>query len=264
MLDKQSLIEGADRIAQRLFGLKPGWHKELDLVKNNYGLARSYIARGNYREAMLRLRFLTWIDPGHKPGLLDLARAYIALDKRQAAKETLDRLLKLDSAHEEAKKLKAALAKGKVVITPALEITPEMDARPLYQVHKEAFPVYWKESEIAEMLLTSGTQAWLARMGQPVGMLMTRAQFEQAEILTIAVVPAARRSGIASRLMAEAEKTLAGQGVRKIFLEVAENNGFAVALYTRLGYEEVSRRRDYYKQSDNSYVDALVMGKELG
>ncbi len=263
MLDKKIVVDNINIVMRKLFGVEPGWHRELDIVKNNYALARSYIAAGKYRDALFRLKLLLWLDPKHKTGLLDLARTYIALDKLPAANKALAQLLALDAHHAEAKKLKAAIASGKVSIAPALEVAQEMDAKPLHFVHKESFPLYWKESEISDMLMTSGTRGWLARMGQPVGMLMTRAQFEQAEILTIAVVPSARRGGIAARLMAEAEKSLVAEGVKKIFLEVAENNAAALALYRRIGYSEVSRRTGYYKQPDGSSIDALVMSKEL-
>jgi len=263
MLDKKNLADTVNMVMRKLFGVQPGWHRELDIIKNNYALARTYIAQGNYKDAVFRLKFLVWLDPEHKAGWLDLARSYIALDNKPAAMRTLDKLLALDPELAEAKKLKLALSTGKVAISQKLEISPEMDAKPLYQVHRECFPVYWKENEISDMLMASGTRAWLARSGGPVGMLITRAQFEQAEILTIAVVPKSQKTGIAKAMMAEAEKELALAGVKKIFLEVAENNQSAYALYLKLGYSEMSRRTGYYHQADGSVIDALVMSKEI-
>ncbi|MDX2072931.1 MAG: GNAT family N-acetyltransferase [Alphaproteobacteria bacterium] len=264
MIDKRALIDGFNRVMQKLFGLQPGWHRELDIVKNNYALASRYMAQGNYRDAVFRLKFLVWLDPKHKAGLLDLARAYKALGDKAAAGRALAKLLALEPAHPEGLKLKAALASNKNdAADSAVEIAQEMDAKPLYQVHKACFPLFWKEQEISDMLMASGTRAWCAIANGPVGMLITRAQFEQAEILTIAVVPDARKTGVARRMMAAAEKELAAAGVRKIFLEVAENNKSAYALYLKIGYGEMSRRKGYYKQMDGSVVDALVMAKDL-
>lgn len=113
------------------------------------------------------------------------------------------------------------------------------------------------------MLMAAGTQAWVAQLDKAVGMLMMRAQFEQAEILTIAVSPSYRKRKVAAMLLQEAEKELAKTGVKKIFLEVAEDNTAARGLYLKLGYDETNRRKNYYKQADNSFVDALVMSKEL-
>lgn len=263
MLEKNPLIDFGNRAMQKLFGLQPGWWQHLDIVKNNYALAKAYMASGNYKDAVLRLKFLVWLDPQHKAAWLELARAYLALDKRKLADGALAKLLKLDPNYAEGKKLKEAMATGKAIMATPLEIAQEMDAEAFYTIHKACFPIYWKEAEIADMLLASGTQGWLARAGQPVGMLITRAQFEQAEILTIAILPEAQRTGIAKRLMMAAEKELALAGVKKIFLEVAENNKSAYALYLRIGYTEASRRKGYYKQADGSVVDALVMSKEL-
>lgn len=263
MIGKQEMIAAGNRIMARLFGLKPGWYKNLDIVKNNYQLARSYIAQGNYKDAVFRLKFLVWLDKEHKAGWLDLARSYAALDEKGNALRALKQLLALDPKNEEALKLKAALETGKVNIAPKLEIAQEMDAKPLAEVHKQCFPVYWKEQEISDMLMTSGTRAWLARAGAPAGMLITRAQFEQAEILTIAVSPKVQKQGVAKKMMELAEAEMKAAGVKKIFLEVAENNVAAQNLYKKLGYGEASRRNGYYQQPDGSTVDALVMSKEL-
>lgn len=263
MLGKQELTDFGNRIMAKLFGVKPGWHKNLDIVKNNYQLARVYISQGNYKDAVFRLKFLVWLDKTHKAGWFDLARSYAALEQYGNAQHAIKQFLKLDPQNAEALKFKAALETGKVNIAPKMEIAQEMDARPLAEVHKQCFPVYWKEQEISDMLMTSGTRAWLARAGLPVGMLLTRAQFEQAEILTIAVVPKSQKQGVAQKMMAAAEADLKAAGVKKIFLEVAENNASAQNLYKKLGYVESSRRKGYYKQPDGSVVDALVMSKEL-
>ena len=262
MLDKKLLVDGYNRVMRKLFGIEPNWHKRLDIVKNNYALGHSNLTQGRYRDAVFRLKFLVWIDPQHKAGWLDLAKAYIALDNKFAANAALKKLLTLEPTHEEAKKLRAIVL-GKAAPMPKLEVLAGNDAKAFYLIHKESFPIYWKEQEISDMLLASGTQGFLAKMGNAVGMVMTRAQFEQAEILTIAVMPNTRKQGIARALMVEAEKTLAAGGVKKIFLEVAENNEAATALYRKLGFTETSRRKGYYRQEDSSLVDALVMAKEL-
>jgi len=263
MIDTGTLIERGNKFLFRVFGLKPGWHKELDIIKNNHALAKSYMAQGNYKDAVFRLKFLLWIDKGNHAALLDLARAQAGMADKPAAQRTLAQLLALDPQNAEALKLKEEITSGKRTVAAKLEISQELDEKQLASVHKDCFPVYWKEAEVAEMLLTSGTKAWVARAGEPIGMLMTRAQFEQAEILTIAVSPKAQKKSVATQLVLEAERDLASFGVKKIFLEVAENNIAAQALYEKLGYSESSRRKGYYKQADGSAIDALVMSKEL-
>ena len=53
------------------------------------------------------------------------------------------------------------------------------------------------------------------------------------------------------------------RGARRIFLEVAEDNAAARALYAAFGYTEIARRRDYYRTQTGQRRDALVMEKTL-
>lgn len=266
MKQPQTYVEQAksygDQAVRKLFGLPEGWHRNLDIVKNNYNLGVRNLEAGNYKDAEFRLKFLVWMDAGHKDGWYQLARAQVALGKKADAANSIKKLLMLDAEHAEARQLLAAL-QGKKPTSTTVQITLETDANSLYVIHKESFPIYWKESEISDMLLTSGTQAWCARTDKPLAMLMTRAQFEQAEILTLAVIPEVRRKHLAEKLLLGAHKVLADQGVKKLFLEVAEDNEAALALYRKLGYAETSRRKGYYKQENGNTTDALVMSKEI-
>ena len=77
---------------------------------------------------------------------------------------------------------------------------------------------------------------------------------DEAEILNLEVAGAWRRRGIASALLA----ALLGAAHGTIFLEVAENNAAALALYCRFGWEPVAIRKGYYHAGN---VNAIVMKK---
>jgi [ribosomal protein S18]-alanine N-acetyltransferase len=77
---------------------------------------------------------------------------------------------------------------------------------------------------------------------------------DEAEILNIAVDPVWRRRGIASALLTSIFERAKGT----IFLEVAEHNEAALALYRKLGCIEVGLRRGYY---DQGATNAVVMKK---
>lgn len=81
-----------------------------------------------------------------------------------------------------------------------------------------------------------------------------------AEILTIGVVPHARRRGLATdllhALLAEARR----RGADECFLEVRRDNDAAIAFYEREGFAQIGVRRGYY---DRGRVDALSMRLEL-
>ncbi len=78
-------------------------------------------------------------------------------------------------------------------------------------------------------------------------------------IITIDVLPSARRSGLGAQLMSMAEERLRAAGCRLVYLETAVDNATALAFYKRLGYSVVSTIPRYYLDS----VDALVLMKRL-
>ena len=91
------------------------------------------------------------------------------------------------------------------------------------------------------------------------GLILSRVAGDEAEILTLAVVPAARRRGVASFLLRAAMTGLVDAGAAVAFLEVSVKNTAALGLYLCQGFIEAGRRAAYY--SDRS--DALVLRIDL-
>ena len=132
------------------------------------------------------------------------------------------------------------------------------DAGTLAVLHAAAFPPgdAWGENAIAMMLeAPGGFGLWRP----DAGLVLARVAADEAEILTLAVIPAARRAGLGAALMAAAMTAAAAQGARTMFLEVAEPNAAARGLYAGLGFNEAGRRRRYYA----SGADALVVRCDL-
>jgi ribosomal-protein-alanine N-acetyltransferase len=77
---------------------------------------------------------------------------------------------------------------------------------------------------------------------------------DEAEILNIAVDPGCRRRGIGSALL----RAVCERAHGPIFLEVAEPNSPAIALYRKHGWESAGLRPGYY---DHGAVNAVVMKK---
>jgi ribosomal-protein-alanine N-acetyltransferase len=115
----------------------------------------------------------------------------------------------------------------------------------------------WGEAAIAAQLTLPGTFGLVDPQG---GMVLARVAADEAEILTLAVAPPARRQGRAAALLAAAEARAADAGARTMYLEVAEPNAPARALYARAGYGLAGRRRAYYRDGS----DALLLSKGLG
>lgn len=100
---------------------------------------------------------------------------------------------------------------------------------------------------------------WGHRAGE-AGFVLARAAADEAEILTLAVVPAWRRRGLGAALLAAAQRRAASLGAAQLFLEVAADNDAARALYAGAGFEAVGLRRGYYAGGR----DALVLRRALG
>ena len=91
------------------------------------------------------------------------------------------------------------------------------------------------------------------------GMVLARVAADEAEILTIAVLPEARRRGLGRALLEATATEAAARGAVALFLEVSAENVPARALYAGHGFVPVGQRRGYYADG----ADALVMRREL-
>ena len=131
-------------------------------------------------------------------------------------------------------------------------------AAALAAIHASAFPPReaWGEDAITIQLALPGAFGLIDDRG---GMLLGRMAADEAEVLTLAVAPEARRQGIATLLLRAAKAHVGARGGTAVFLEVATGNAAALALYAREGFVEVGHRRRYYADS----ADALVLRAEL-
>jgi ribosomal-protein-alanine N-acetyltransferase len=92
---------------------------------------------------------------------------------------------------------------------------------------------------------------------------MARSVAGEAEIVGIGVVPSRRRAGIGGALLAHAVGRSVALGAESIFLEVAEDNPAAVALYRGAGFRRVGRRPAYYRRKSSLPVAALIMRRAV-
>ncbi|MBW4093301.1 MAG: GNAT family N-acetyltransferase [Proteobacteria bacterium] len=139
-----------------------------------------------------------------------------------------------------------------IAATPAAAAT-------LAALHATAFPPAeaWDTATFAAQLALPGA---FARLHPEGGLVLGRVSGDEAEILTLAVVPAARRAGLGRALLAAAMAEAGARGARAMFLEVAAANEAARALYAAGGFTPVGRRRAYYADGQ----DALILRTTLG
>ncbi len=120
----------------------------------------------------------------------------------------------------------------------------------LAALHAAAFPPgeRWDQRAMADLLAMPGSFGFLHEAG---GFILARSAGGEAEILTLAVEPAARRQGIARALVVAVLARTLGMPV---FLEVAVENAAARMLYDTAGFAECGRRAGYYGPGSDAIV----------
>ena len=88
---------------------------------------------------------------------------------------------------------------------------------------------------------------------------------DELHLLNITVSPKLRKLGLGARIMAAIEGVAVQQNMPRIILEVRPSNESALALYKKLGYEQIGVRKNYYPadSEDGSREDAIVMAKSI-
>lgn len=140
---------------------------------------------------------------------------------------------------------------------PPATMTPaEMAA-----LHAATFitPRPWSEADIGELLASP----FVFALQEPGGFLLGRVVAGEAELLTLAVAPDQRRAGIGRRLVQAFLTEARRRGGESAFLEVAEPNAPARALYSGCGFQPAGRRRGYYHRPDGGQEDALILVRSL-
>ena len=139
------------------------------------------------------------------------------------------------------------------------------DAAAMAAVHATSFDAPWGADEIATLLSGPGGFGLVVRKpetGAIAGFILARAIAGEAEVLTLAVDPAHRRSGVGLALVEAAAIAAAAAGAQSLFLEVASDNQAALALYRSAGFGQVGQRPAYYRREAGA-VDALVLRRDL-
>jgi len=122
----------------------------------------------------------------------------------------------------------------------------------------------WSAESVAKILALPRSFGLVAHeAGQPLGFLLAQCAAGESEIINLAVAPTARRQGIGGALVAGAMSRARGLGAQTMFLEVADDNTAARALYDRRGFVQVGIRHDYYRRDSGNYTNALILRHEL-
>lgn len=155
---------------------------------------------------------------------------------------------------------------------PLIQPVQKSDLQTLAEIHAASFSHAWSDGELEKMLDNDNYLCMVAHpprttKSKPSGFILVRSVLDEAEVITIATKPSARRKGVARNLMQAVIRHLEFDRKDKLFLEVDEGNQPAVKLYESLGFKKISEREGYYSDTANKNgkkATALVMQLELG
>lgn len=123
----------------------------------------------------------------------------------------------------------------------------------------------WRPEQIAATLAAPGGRllTLCEAGGGLIGFSLVRALAGEAELLLLAIAPAARRRGLGGRMLLTALEDCRQAGASAVFLEVREDNHPARRLYWRHGFVEIGRRPGYYRGEGQRRYHAVSMRRAL-
>lgn len=119
----------------------------------------------------------------------------------------------------------------------------------------------WSESFFLKLFLDKNI--FFVSLNRPLdGYLIARKTLDEYEVLTLATDINKRRRGIGTLLLTKLINLAKKDKVFRIILEVSENNIAAVSMYEKLGFKKISKRKNYYNNSEG-FSDAHIMEKSF-
>ena len=127
-------------------------------------------------------------------------------------------------------------------------------------LEKICFSDPWSENSIASELENKLAHWLVAQEGEMVaGYIGSQTVMGETDMMNVAVHPDFRRRGIAEALVKRLVEDLKVMESHCLTLEVRASNAPAIALYEKLGFSQIGRRKNYYR---NPREDALILRKE--
>lgn len=122
------------------------------------------------------------------------------------------------------------------------------------------FDDFWSPNLLKSELMSENRIYLVAKENEEiVGFAGGMLNFPEMEIMNIVIKKTERRKGIGKILLEKLIEIANDRQVETIFLEVNEKNESARKLYEKVGFEEMSRRKNYYGESEN----AIILSKKI-
>lgn len=122
------------------------------------------------------------------------------------------------------------------------------DLDPILALERAGFPAgeQWSERSWSGELLGEGRTVLIARAHVPVGVVALQTVGSVADLHRLVVAPIHRRTGVGRQLVIAGLEAVRHAGAGSVLLEVDYSNEAAIALYQKLGFEQLAARENYY------------------
>ena len=135
------------------------------------------------------------------------------------------------------------------------------DLPEVLEIEAKNYRFPWGE-DIFKDCFTAGYQCWVCEESDKVlGYSILSISAGEAHVLNISVHPTEQNQGI-GRKMLENLIDIARNRAETIFLEVRPSNPIAIALYEKIGFNQIGIRKDYYP-AENGREDAIMLALHL-
>jgi [ribosomal protein S18]-alanine N-acetyltransferase len=131
-----------------------------------------------------------------------------------------------------------------------------------------AYGEAWSRRQVEDALIVGnchylliGPQGQEAPDGPAAGFSLSRAGFEEEELLLFAIDPAWRRQGLGRKLLEYFAKSARSRHARRLLLEMRRGNP-AEHLYRTFGFVPIGERPNYYRTPDGNRIDAITFAYE--
>ena len=139
----------------------------------------------------------------------------------------------------------------------------KMDLNDLEEIKhylEDKFDNFWTYNVLKEELEADNSHFIVAMDNNDiVGFAGVKIIVDEADVMNIVVRKDQRQNGVGSAMMEYLINHAKTYNIKKITLEVNENNLSAIHLYNKYNFDHIGIRKRYYK--DNS--DAIIMSKTL-
>jgi ribosomal-protein-alanine N-acetyltransferase len=127
-------------------------------------------------------------------------------------------------------------------------------------IEHAAFTFPWSRGNFEDSLKSGHLGIVLRDGGNAVaGYLILMPVVDEMHLLNVTVAPVWQRHGLGRWLLRAAVALTLAHGFGSLLLEVRPSNAGAIALYRRVGFAEIGRRKRYYPAENSTREDALVM-----